>query len=137
MTTVGSIKREVRVTPRDDATATMVWLGTRLVVFAAAWVGGLALLQGDGGISGYLALWDRWETPYYQSIAEVGYFPEGEYANNAAYFPGLALAIRFGLLIGVSPPAAGMAVAIVAGLAASLALARLTCLWEEAVSGAS
>ena len=127
MTTLSSIKRDVRVTPRDNVSVTLVWLGTRLLVFfAAAWVGGLALLQGDGGISGYFALWDRWETPYYQSIAESGYFPEGEYANNAAYFPGLALAIRIGLLIGVSPPAAGMAIAIVAGLAASLALARLT-----------
>lgn len=110
----------------NDRRVVFVWLATRGLVFAAAWIGGLALVGEQGGLSGYLELWNRWETPYYLSIAQSGYFPEGQFANNAAYFPGLALIFKAGLLVGLSAPATGMLVSLFAGLVASLALARLT-----------
>jgi hypothetical protein len=111
---------------QQDRYVVAVWFATRALVFLAAWIGGLALLQDNGSITGYFDLWNRWETPYYLSIAEGGYFPTGEFANNAAYFPGLALIIKAGLLVGISAPVTGMVVALIAGLAASLALSRLT-----------
>lgn len=117
----------------QDRSILWVWLGTRAIVFLAAWVGGATLLADQGGISGYLALWDRWETPYYASIAEGGYFPEGAFANNAAYFPGLALFIKFGLVLGIPAAATGVVVSLAAGLAAALALSRLT--WAVGGSG--
>ena len=117
----------------QDRSILWVWLGTRAIVFLAAGIGGAALLADQGGISGYLALWDRWETPYYLSIAEGGYFPDGAFAHNAAYFPGLALLIKLGLVIGLPAPATGVVVSLVAGLAAALALSRLT--WAVRGSG--
>lgn len=110
----------------DDRRVLVAWGVTRVLVLLAAWLGGSALLSRNGGLDGYLALWDRWETPFYQSIAVSGYAPDGPFEHNAAYFPGLALLIKAGLTVGIPGPLTGMAASLVGSLAACLALSRLT-----------
>lgn len=104
----------------------IAWGLTRIVLLIAAVAGGSAVLSGSWTLDGYLGLWDRWETPFYESIAELGYAPVGEFAHNAAYFPGLAVIFAGGLALGVPAPLTGIVISLAGSAAAVLALARLT-----------
>lgn len=110
----------------SDTSAIAVWVLTRVGLLLTAWIAGSALLGDGSGLDGYLSLWNRWETPYYESIAVEGYAPSGAFEHNSAYFPGLAILMKAGLLLGLPAPATGMLVALLGSLAAVLALTRLT-----------
>jgi len=70
-------------------------------------------------------MWDHFESRWYADIARGGYVGEGVYQYNTAYFPATALVMRLGLLLGFAPAATGMALSLVAGGFAAVALGRL------------
>jgi Mannosyltransferase (PIG-V) len=120
---------------RPDLASVGVWLASRLAVVIAAvyasWV-----LTGQPGVfiggPGELAperspvsMWDRWDVEWYRSIAVEGYLAPG-HENNIAFLPGLPLLLRGFHSVGIDVPLAGLAVSLIAGLVAAVALGRLT-----------
>jgi len=92
------------------------WLGSRLLVLAFAIV--LAARQGAG--LGDVA--NHWDAELYGRIAVQGYLPE---PNLMAFFPGLPLLMRAGLVLGVPTVLTGVVVATVSSAIAAAALVRL------------
>ena len=114
-------------TRRRDAHVLMAWLATRIVVFGAAILG---VWQAGGGAAGQSVGWNQWDTKWFVSIAEFGYVgpntgPFTDFTYNVAFFPGLPMLIRVGIGMGVDPVVTGLAVSLLASLAASLGMARL------------
>ena len=115
--------------------ALVVWLGTRLAVYVTGWYASWALagppmlLQGAGIQVGsptpFPELWNRWDALHFQSIAGPGY-GSVNFETNYAFFPGFPMVMRMVALTGVSLTVAGLIVSLVAGLAAAIALGRLT-----------
>lgn len=113
----------------------VVWLATRLAVFVAGWYASWALagppllLQGAGiqagSPSSFPKLWNHWDALHYQSIAGPGYGAVN-FETNYAFFPGFPMVMRLVAFTGVDLTVAGLIVALLAGLAAAVALARLT-----------
>ncbi len=120
---------------RSDLAAAGIWLASRVSVFIAAfyasWVvtgqvgaffGGPGELEPDRSPVG---IWDRWDVEWYRSIAEDGYVSAG-HENSIAFLPGLPMLMRAFHAVGVDVSVTGLLVSLVAGLAAAVALARLT-----------
>ena len=127
---VGALRLGLR-----DRQVMAVWLATRLSVFVAGWFASWALagppllLQGPdiqvGSPLSFPELWNRWDAMHYQSIAGPGY-GSPNFETNYAFFPGFPLAMRLVALTGLDLTVSGLIVAFLAGLAAALALGRLT-----------
>lgn len=102
-----------------------VWLSIRVALAGfVALVYWQEFLQGPL-VDTFAAKWAFQEFDWYQSIATNGYAPPGEHRHNAAYFPGTALLMAAGALVGSTPAITGMVAALAGGLAAALALAAL------------
>lgn len=112
----------------DVRNVSLAWVGTRVLSFAA--VGIAASTAGIGGGSDFVEMWNQWDTRWFESIATEGYV--GTYLSdfedfryNVAFFPGLPMLMRLGVLGGVSPIAVGLVVSLIASWVAALALVRL------------
>jgi mannosyltransferase PIG-V len=123
----GGSLRAVRRTAGDPAVRT--WLASRaLVVVAAVLVAPLLATQGS---ELHPAPWplDRlagWDTWHFTRIAERGYLPPGLPCCDQAFFPGYPALIRVLMPVtGGSALAAGVAVSLLAGVAAAALLRRL------------
>lgn len=122
-----SAQRGTRDTLRWRALA--VWLGSRLTM-ALLSLGGAWELAGRpaGQVQGFLTRWDRWDVGLFRKVAEFGYagYPE-HYPDRGieAFFPGLPLVLRVVHVVVPDWTAAGLAVSLVAGCLAAVALARL------------
>jgi len=119
---------------RDDLASAGVWLASRAGVFLAAWFGAW-VLTGQVGVffggpgelapeSNPLSIWDRWDVDWYRSIAVEGYGAAG-HENNIAFPPGFPILLRGLHALGMDIVLAGLAISLVAGLAAVIALDRL------------
>ena len=91
------------------------WLGSRLVLILVLVVQALALAR-DPWI-----MTRNWDAQHYIDIATRGYSA----SNDVAFFPGLPLLMRAGLMVGVPPQATGLVVAMAGSLVAAFALRRL------------
>ena len=108
-----------------------IWFITHLIVLGSAAAGSWAVITGDSPIAQYFTIWRQWDTKWFESIAVYGYvgpyvdsFQDFQY--NVAFFPGYPATMKLGMLVGLSPTAAGMLVSLIASLVAGFALARLT-----------
>jgi hypothetical protein len=104
----------------EFADAVVATLGIRLALFVAAPVA--LILFGDVGARGRIPfdLWNAWDAPHYFEVAAVGY----EDPARAVLFPLLPALLRVGSL--VAPPlAVGLAISVVATVAAAIAIYRL------------
>lgn len=116
----------------DAAKITSWWVGTRFFTLAAALLGSWAAVSSSANpIDGYVELWNRWDTRWFESIATEGYV--GTYVSdfedfryNVAFFPALPVLMRTAVFINVSPVLIGMVVSLVAGWVAAMALLRLS-----------
>ena len=116
----------------DTAKVTSWWIGTRLLTLVVALVGSWAAVSdSDSPFGGYVELWNQWDTRWFESIATEGYV--GTYVSdfedfryNVAFFPGLPLLMRTAVFIGVPPVFIGIAVSLIAGWVAAMALLRLS-----------
>jgi Mannosyltransferase (PIG-V) len=119
---VGPVKRGrrsgVRVEP-DARLVVQVWLGTRVLLLIVA---ALVALRTGGRLAGVLGNWD---VAHFVAIARDGY----AVATDVAFFPGLPLMLRVGVLAGVDPVLWGTVVAIVMSALATVALYRLGGRW--------
>lgn len=113
----------MRLGPVDRA-ALQVFVGWRLAVaMLGGAVGGL-LKAGQEGF-GFEDRWYHWDAVHFVGIARNGYVGEPTGVPNEAFFPGLPLIMRAGSLLGFSEVVVGVAVSVVAGAVAAIALARL------------
>ncbi len=96
-----------------------VWLGTRLLLIGTAIV--VALVTGRGLVE-VLANWD---VQHFVFIAQYGYAKPTE----VAFFPGLPLLLRGGMLLGLDPVVAGTILSLVTSALATWALYRLGGRW--------
>ena len=120
---------------KADLPSVGIWLASRLAVFVtaiyASWVftGPAGVFFGAAGElqpeRSPVSMWDRWDVEWYRSITEDGYLAAG-HENNTAFPPGLPLLLRGFHAIGIDITISGLAISLVAGLIAAIALGRLT-----------
>lgn len=117
-------------TAATRARVLILWLASWSIVISAAAVGSRTALASVSPLLEYVALWNQWDTTWFESIVVHGYV--GPYVSdflnfhyNVAFFPGLPLLMKAGTFIGLSPVAAGLLISFVSGGIACLALARL------------
>lgn len=103
-----------------------VWFASRIILIAAAVAGHSYIFSRELSWASIYVMWDHFESLWYADIARNGYFGDGQFRYNTAYFPGTALFMRLGLLFGLEPALTGMLVSLVAGAMAALALGHLT-----------
>ncbi len=87
---------------------------------------------------GFIARWTQWDTHHYVTIAQFGYDggPGGPQVPLEAFFPGFPLVMKIvHALGGVGYVTAGLAISLVAGGIAALALGRIAA--EQAGGGAA
>jgi len=116
------VETTTRTRARLTADARLVvqaWLGTRLVLVITAVA--VALATGRGLVE-VLANWD---VQHFVFIAQHGYAKPTE----VAFFPGLPLALRGGMLLGLDPVVAGTILSLVTSALATWALFRLGGRW--------
>lgn len=121
-----SFDGRLRLTPSESWRIAGVWIATRLVVLGTVAVVHWNALSAQPTLDQYATHWDYFESLWYADIARTGYVGEGDFRFNTAYFPGLALVMRAGLLIGIQPAVTGLVVSLAAGVFASLAIGLLT-----------
>ncbi len=120
---------------RPDLASGGIWLASRLaVVIAAVYASWVATGQPGVFFGGPedlaperspVSMWDRWDAEWYRSIAVEGYLAPG-HENNIAFPPGLPLLLRAFVAVGIDVTLAGLVISLLAGLAAAVALGRLT-----------
>ncbi|WP_347348794.1 mannosyltransferase family protein [Nigerium sp.] len=99
----------------DARLVVQAWLGTRLLIALVA----LAIARATG--SSVLAMAGNWDVAHFAAIAENGY----AIRTDIAFFPGLPLLMRAGMLVGLSPQLSGIVIALVCSALATWALYRL------------
>jgi hypothetical protein len=108
-----------------------IWLLSRILVFSAAFIGSLRAAGFHASVTSYLHVWFRWDTAWFDSIAQQGYAPSysdtwlRHFEYNVAFFPGFPLLMRVGSTAGLGTTAAGLIISFIAGFIAALALGRL------------
>lgn len=106
----------------DASSARLVvqaWLGTRLLLIITAVV--VSLRSGKSVIECF----SSWDVAHFVYIAEHGYARQ----TDQAFFPGLPLVLRFGIVLGLDPVAWGVLVSLVTSALATWALYRLGGRW--------
>ena len=103
----------------DARLVVQAWLGTRLLLIITAVVVGL--MTGRG----LLQVMGNWDVEHFVFIAEYGYAKPTE----VAFFPGLPLLLRGGMLLGLDPVLAGVLLSLVTSALAAWALYRLGGRW--------
>jgi hypothetical protein len=126
-----SAERAARAEPLPSPTRAWVEAGIAvlvvraaflLVAYAAAWL----LATGEGPLrDGVLDIWNRWDAPLFQRVAEFGYTDPRTDPHATAFFPLLPLLLRGLHATGLSYVAAGMLITTVATLVAAVYLYRL------------
>jgi len=103
----------------DARLVVQAWLGTRLVLVITATA--VALVTGRG----FVDVLANWDVQHFVFIAQYGYAKPTE----VAFFPGLPLVLRGGMLLGLDPVIAGTIVSVVTSALATWALYRLGGRW--------
>jgi hypothetical protein len=101
-------------------------LAVRVALLLVGYVS-LRLLAGFDAPFGdqFFDLWNRWDAPHYLRIAEVGYRSEGEDRLFLVFFPLYPLAVRIFHFVIPNYVLAGLAVSLLASVAAALLLQSL------------
>uniref|UniRef100_UPI001E5D31A0 mannosyltransferase family protein n=1 Tax=Catenulispora pinisilvae TaxID=2705253 RepID=UPI001E5D31A0 len=108
-----------------DRASLAVWGATRLGMVVLAWISAWVFITGPTKPGPWLARWDRWDEGIFLGIAQHGYFAAGSDPRHVAFFPGFPVAVRLAHLFVWNWVAAGLAVSLVAGAVATVALGRL------------
>jgi len=112
----------------------LIWIASRVFVFAAAIIGGWRTLQPGLSPASIAKQWFQWDTIWFDSIAKYGYVGprvvelHKDFHYNVAFFPGLPALMRAGALMSLDRTWAGLLVSVIAGFAAAMALDRLAAL---------
>lgn len=107
----------------DAKSARMVaqaWLASRGVIFLVALL--LAVFEQRA----VLDMVNNWDAAHFTNLAKEGYLAD---PKEMAFFPGLPLLLKVGLVIGVPPQITGMLIAAVASTLAAIALLRMGGPW--------
>ena len=116
----------LRADARPWLEAAAVLVATRLAFLAVAYSATWFLASGRGALEqGWLDAWSRWDAVHYFAVARNGYSGPGVHPHATAFFPGFPLALRAGIALGLSPPAAGLVVSAASSLVAFAALFKL------------
>jgi hypothetical protein len=85
-----------RVADPNLRIAGLLWLASKVAIFALAWVAGWIMRPGSRDPLGLGSVWQHWDAKVFRVIAEYGYFggPEASKPNEAAFFPGYPLLLR-------------------------------------------
>ncbi|MBS2538984.1 hypothetical protein KGQ20_40180 [Catenulispora sp. NF23] len=108
-----------------DRASLAVWGATRLGMVVLAWISAWVFITGPTKPGPWLARWDRWDEGIFLGIAQHGYFAAGTDPRHVAFFPGFPVAVWLAHLFVGNWVAAGLAVSLVAGAVATVALGRL------------
>lgn len=115
----------VRIADSSVGFAIAHWTISRLLILASVWLIAPALPIPDGSVAvprDWQAL-VRWDSHYYLQIATTGYeYVDDGKGYNVAFFPGLPLLIRAGMMLGLPPEVAGILVNNLAFLGALIIL---------------
>lgn len=106
--------------PVDVRTVALAWLTSRTLLLVT-----LLAVAVHGGYSAAGVL-GNWDVQHFATIATQGYAVDPQ---EMAFFPGLPLLMRAGLVVGVAPAWTGMLVALVGSALAAWALARIGGTW--------
>jgi hypothetical protein len=109
----------------EDRAALAVWGASRLGMVVLAWIAGWLFETAPVKPGPWLARWDRWDASIFVDIARHGYFSPGTDPAHVAFFPGFPVAMWLSHLLLWNWTAAGLAVSVVSGTVAVLALGRL------------
>ncbi|MFQ5879225.1 MAG: mannosyltransferase family protein [Dehalococcoidia bacterium] len=116
--------------------ALLLALGVRVGLLLVAYLAVRVILERQGPLGNLLQeVFSRWDAPHYLRIAEVGYRAEGEDRLFLVFFPLYPIAVRLAHYVIPNFVLAGMAVSLVASVAAGFflqALARLDSDDDEA-----
>jgi hypothetical protein len=115
-----------------DRAALQLWTGWRVAVAVLGAATAGVVRAGQDGYS-WVERWNHWDVVHFVGIAQEGYAGEPTGVPNEAFLPGLPLLMRAGASLGLTEVVVGVAVSLVAGAVAAVALARLA---ERAVPGA-
>ncbi|MGD7705412.1 hypothetical protein [Microlunatus sp. Y2014] len=96
------------------------WLGSRLIIFLAALVLAIQQQQAPGRVM------NNWDADLYGIVAREGYLA---HPDLMAFFPGLPLLLRAGLVIGIPAVATGVVLSAIGSAFAAAALHRLANPW--------
>lgn len=104
---------------RDATLVIFTWVGTRLLLLITA----AAVASATG--RPLLDLLSNWDVQHFIAVAHNGYAVK----NDMAFFPGLPLVLRAGMLVGLNPVVWGTIVAMVTSALATWALYRIGGAW--------
>jgi hypothetical protein len=90
----------------------------------------VALLYAVVGHRDLMAMTNNWDAVHFGTLAHTGYDPDD---TLMAFFPGLPLLLRVGLLIGLPTQVAGMIIAAIGSATAAAALYRLGGPWAAVI----
>jgi hypothetical protein len=110
---------------QSDRDVLLVWLASRASLFVVAGAAGWLLIDTDARVLPWFDRWARWDFVHFRGIAELGYGGEPTGVPNEAFFPGLPGLLWLGGLIGLPAVVTGLAVSLIAGAVAAVALGRL------------
>lgn len=108
----------VRIEP-DVRLVVQVWLGTRLILLITA-----AAVALRGGVR-MVDVLGNWDVAHFVAIARNGY----AVPTDVAFFPGLPLVLRAGMLVGLDPVVWGTILSLITSALATWALYRLGGRW--------
>ena len=115
----------------DTIQIAWIWIASRILVFLAAFVGSMRAAGFHASVTSYVQIWFRWDTAWFNSIAQQGYAPAyvgaspRHFEYNVAFFPGFPMMMRYVSSIGIGTTGAGLLISMIAGFIAALALGRL------------
>ncbi len=100
-----------------------IWLASRVVV-ALMSLGAAHVLGANNGrdVPGFLRIWDRWDVGLFTKVAKYGYLSPHYADRTEVDFPGYPIVLRAVHYLIPSWIAAGLVIALLAGLATSAAL---------------
>lgn len=103
----------------------LIWVTSQFLVISVAVLSHYLVFQREVSAQVLYQMWHHFESLWYENIAQSGYVGAGDFRYNTAYFPGTAMLMRLGLVLGVEAPLTGMFVSFVAGGFAAVALGKL------------
>ncbi len=113
---------------RVDSESALLMLGLKALVFLFAWLSIRTLFDSTYG---FAAMWDRWDSVHYQSLAEFGYQNEGERRFSVVFYPLYPWLVRMAAFVWRDYFLAAIFVSGLASIAAAVVLRRLAEIDQE------
>lgn len=115
-----------RLDLRGGRTVVQGWLASRGLIAL------VALLLAVVSNRDLMAMTNNWDAVHFGDLARFGYSYDPQW-RLTAFFPGLPLLLRVGLLVGLPTQVTGMIIAALGSMAAAIAIARLGGPWAAVI----